>query len=167
MTGSHLQSKHDLKSDYSMKGKVRTLVIGWGIFLVLFVATRLSAVQAALFRLAEGMNGTWLTGAVNFIVNGLWIVFIPMAVGTVVTLLKKQPFGTLTVYENGLGFMDEKTGGEQFVLYDNIVLSYGKMRQSFYVTAPEAGVKMSEYGWSEFTQPEALQANLARFGRFM
>ena len=159
-------SYHHLKSDYSVRGKIRTILIGWVIFVVIFILTRLPAIQEPIVNFAVKMQVDWVSSAVNFIVNGLWIVFIPLCIGTIITLLKKQTFDGLVIYSSGLGFVDSKSGQERYVDFDKIHLSYGSMQQSFYVKAVSAEIKETQYGWDEFSQSDVLKNNLQRYGTF-
>ena len=166
MTEKEKISSHNLKSDYSLKGKLRTIIIGWLIFTVIFVLTRLPAVQEPIISFADKMGVPWVSSAVNFIVNGLWVLLIPLCTGTVLTLLRKQTFDVLIIYTTGLGFFNSKTNQEDYADFDQIRLSYGKMQQSFYVKAASADIKETEYSWGEFSQPDVLQNNLQRYGKF-
>ena len=161
-----LISAHTLKTDYSMKGKIRTVIIGWVIYGALFGVTRMPSVQAAMLGFAENVRVEWVTDVVSFVIDGLWFVVIPMVIGTLMTLLKKQTFDELRIYNEGLGFANSKTGEETYAAYASIHLSYGKLQDSFWVEAKEAGVKLTEFGWKEFAEPTVLRTGLEEKGKW-
>ena len=164
MDNKELLSVHKLTSDYSLKGKLRPVIIGWIIFLAIFIVTRLPVVRQAVFQFAANFNHSGLSSSSNFIFNGLWILFISMVIGTVIQLRKKHPFNELRLYSTGIGFVSADTGAERYAPYSGVRLSHGKMQQSICIAAPEAGVaKEAEYGWGEFTQPDVLRNNLERY----
>jgi len=156
-------SVHVLKSDYSMSGKLKSVIIGWCIFLVIFAVTRVPSVQMILLNIQSdlGRSVEWVGSAVNFILNGLVYIFIPMVIGTVITLMKKHPFQSINIYENGIGFINGEA--ERFQTYDKLNLSWGKMGQSFYIDCKELGIKGNDYGFGEFSQSDVLMNNLKRY----
>jgi len=158
-----LMSSHKLLSDYSLKGKLKNIIIGWVIFLVLLGITRLPVVRDALTSFSKSVTVDWVTSVVNFILNGFWVFGILLVIGTVVTLVKKQVFDEIRLYDTGVGFWDSHTGTERYAAYPDVKLSYGKMRQSFWVESKSAPIKLTEYAWTEFAQPDLLQANLVRY----
>ncbi|MDR1136575.1 MAG: hypothetical protein LBL49_10470 [Clostridiales Family XIII bacterium] len=162
----NLISMHKLTSDYSTRGKLKGIISGWVIFLLLFGITRIPAVQHAITQFSGSMAVTWLTDMVNFIINGLWIIAIPLLVGTVLTITKKQVFDTLFIHDTGIGFFNSKSGIEHCAAYSDIKLSYGNMQKSFLLESKAASIKSTEYSWSEFTQPDILRNNLERYGKW-
>lgn len=106
------------------------------------------------------------THAVKFIIDGLWFIAIILLIGTVVTLVKKQTFDTIHIYDTGIGFFDSKNEMERYALYSDIKLSYGKMKESFWVESKTASVKLTDYGWREFSQSDVLRNSLERYGKW-
>ena len=163
----NLISTHRLVSDHSIKGKMKSLITGWSIFLLILIVTQLPPVKSAMLRFSESVDINWVTSAVNFVINYFWILGIAMISGTIVTLLKKSTFDTIRVYDTGIGFWDSENENERYADYSDIKLSYGKMRQSFWVEAKSISLKLTDYGWKEFSQPDVLQNNLERYGKWI
>jgi len=161
-----LVSEHRLVSDYSMKGRIKNVVIAWVVFFVLLGVTRIPAVQDAMTQFSRSVTVDWVTGAVDFIINGFWFLAIFVLIGTVVTLIRKQTFDTIRVYDTGIGFLDSKSGEERYADHSQVKFSHGQMQESFYVESKAAGVKMRNYGWGEFAQPDVLRNNLERYGNW-
>ena len=101
-------SSHKLVTDYSLKGKIKRIVIGWVIFWVIFGITKIPAVQTAMLDFAKSVNVDWVTSNVNFIINGFWVFSIGMVVFTIYDLVKKQVFDEMRLYDTGVGFFDSK-----------------------------------------------------------
>ena len=154
-------SAHDLKTDYSLKGRLKGIILMWCIFLTIFGVTRLPNVQETLLNISENLRVEWVTSSVNFFINGLVYVFIPVIIGTILGLREKRSFKELRMYEEGIGFVGEE--GERFAPYDKIQLSWGKFQQSFYVECKELEIKSYDYGFGEFSQPDVLEKNLRRY----
>lgn len=152
----NLVSQHKLLTDYSKKAQIKKIILGWVIFLIILAVTRVPEVQIFIIKYAKS--------SANFIINGLKFVTIPMIIGTVVMYRNKQLFDELALYNTGIAFINTKSDFQCYVEYLDIALSYGKMQQSFYITAKEAGISMKEYAWSEFTQADVLRNNLERYG---
>ena len=164
MEERNLISTHTLQSDYSKKGKLKTIIIGWCIFLIIFIITKLPNVREILLNIQSSdtvQSVEWVESLVNFILNGLWVLFIPFVIGTVITLKKKHPFQSLNIYETGIGFVCD--GKEKFSAYSNMKLSFGSMQQSVNITCKEAEIKGNEYGFGEFSQSDVLLNNLKRY----
>jgi len=162
MEHSNLISTHILQSDYSMKGKLKSVLIAWCIFLIIFGITRVPATRVLLLNIQNDLGASveWVDSTIRFILNGLWVFFIPLTIGTPLTLLKKHPFNTLRIYESGIGFVHD--GNEQFKTYDKLSLSWGGLQQSFYIDCKDLAIKGISYGFGEFSQPEVLKSNLCR-----
>jgi hypothetical protein len=159
-----LISTHTLRMDrYSLKSKIRTIIIGWLIFAVLLVLTRRPAVQTPLIPFAEAVTVRWVSSWVDFIVNDFWGISIFLLIGTVVELVSKQTFQTLNLYTTGAGFVG-KDGAERFADYSAVSFSYRKGRDGFWAESKTAGVKLAVYGWKEFTEPDVLRTNLTQYG---
>ncbi len=156
-------SKHHLAKKYDLKGRIRTLLIGWTIFLIIFGITRYQPLQATLTSFALKMHVDWVSSCVNFIIHGFWVMFIPMITGTFMTLMAKQPFQEIRIYEAGLCFYNEKIGSEQFVPYERIVCSHGKRDGSFWLTVEDLQVKNRVYYWSDFTNDVTMQLYMTKF----
>ena len=154
-------SAHKLLTDYSLKGRLKTIGIGWAVFAVLFVLTRLPVIQTALLDLANSLSVEWISGTVDFIISGLWVVIIPLAIGTVITLLKKIPFDELRIYDSGLGFYNSKTAEERFAPYAEADISHTKLRDGVWIEAKSIAISLTEYGWGEFSDSETLRQNLS------
>ena len=165
MESREVISKHDLKSDYSLKGKMKKIIIGWCIFLLIFGVTRVPSLQATLLNFAGNLGVEWVTSSVNFIINGLIYVLIPMGIGTILTLRQKHSFKELRLYNDGIGFVGDE--GEKFAHYDQIELSWGSMQQSFDIGCKDLGIKTNDYGFGEFSQPDVLEKNLRRYSNIM
>ena len=161
MENREMISSHDLQSDYSIKGKLKRIIIGWCIFLVIFGVTRVPSLQAVLLDFESNLGVEWVTSSINFIINGLIFVFIPMIIGTILTLRAKHSFKELCIYKEGIGFVEND--GEKFALYNQIELSWGKMQESFYIGCKELEIKTNDYGFGEFSQPDVLMNNLKRY----
>jgi len=157
-----LVSSHKLLSDHSLKGKVKSIVIGWIIFLVLYGITLLPAVRSALVRFRDAVTVDWVTGVVNFILDGFWVFGIAAVISTIYTLVKKQTFDEMRLYTTGVGFFDSKTNTERYIAYPEVKFSYGKMQKTFWVES-KPSIKMTEYTWGEFTQPDLLRTNLVQY----
>jgi hypothetical protein len=157
-------SVHKLVSDYSVKARLKKVIIGWIIFIFIYAGTRLHIVQDAMINFADKMTVDWVTSVVGFIIKGLWLFLIPLVIGTVITFVKKQTFDELIIYTTGIGFGDKKNGEVQYVPYESIKLSYGKMQNSFWIETKVIPIKLTEYGWGEFSQPDVLKNNLQRYG---
>ncbi len=162
----NLVSTHKLLTDYGTKAKIKTIVIGWSIFAVLLVATRIPAVRNAMMQFSGSVDVDWVAGIVKFLTSGFWFLAIPLAIGTFITLSKKQTFDELRVYGSGLGFFDGREGAERYADYADVKLSYGSLRQSFRVESKAAGVKYADYGWGEFSGADVLRSNLERYGKW-
>jgi len=158
-----LVSSHKLLSDYSFKGKLRAVLIGWAVFLVLLVITWLPVVRNALIRFRDAVTVDWVTNAVNFILGYFWIFGIVAIISTIVTLVKKQTFDEIRLYTTGAGFFDSATNTERYIAYPDIKFSYGKFQQSFWVESKPASIKLTEYTWKEFSQPDLLRSNLTQY----
>lgn len=100
----------------------------------------------------------------DFIINGLVFVFIPMAIGTIVTYREKHPFDALCIFNTGIGFVNTKNNTLQYADFKDIELSYGRMQQSFYIKSTSTNIKKHEYNWIEFDHPDVLRNNLERYG---
>jgi len=157
-----LVSSHKLLSDYSLGGKLRAIFTGWAIFFVLFGITRLPVVRSALVRFRDAVTVDWVTGVVNFILDGFWVFGIAAVITTIYTLVKKQAFDELRLYTTGVGFFTSQTNTEQYIAYPEVKFSYGKMQKSFWVESKPA-IKLTEYTWGEFTQPDLLRTNLVQY----
>ena len=160
-------STHILKTDYSKKGKLKTIITGWCIFLLIFGATRVPSVQIILLNIQSnlGRSVSWVYSSIDFIINGLAFVFIPMAIGTVLTIREKHLFQSINVYETGIGFINNNV--ETFQPYDKIQLSWWKMKQSFHIGCKELGIKENNYRFDEFTEPNLLYQNLETYSNIM
>ena len=158
MEEKKLISTHDLQTDYSKKGKIKKIVIGWCVYLIILIIFKLPIVRETLLNIQGDLG---IESHVKFLLNGLWVFLIPLLIGTVLTLREKQLFQLLKIYETGIGFVCE--GEEKFSIYGNIELSFGKFQQSFYVASKEVGIKMREYGFQEFSQGDVLFNNLKRY----
>jgi predicted exporter len=134
------------------------------VFLVLFGVTRIPVVQIAMVQFSDSMDVNWVTDLVDFIVNGFWVLAIPVLIGTVVTLTRKPSFDVLNVYDTGIGFVDSKSQNERYAAYSDVELSYGRMHASFTVESKAASVKMANFGWQEFAESSLLRSNLERYG---
>lgn len=154
-----LKSQHKLLTDYSKKGKIKTIIIGWVIFLTIYGVTRIPDVQHILIQYTSKSTA-------NFVIHGAKFVFIPMIIGTFFTYLEKHTFDELYIYDTGIGFINNKTNTQKYADYADIDLSYGRLQQSFYIAAKTADVKNLEYAWKEFTQPDVLQKNLEHYGKW-
>lgn len=155
-------STHTLAKGRDLKGRIKTLIIGWSIFIALFALSKYPPLQTSLLSFALKMSVPWVSSCVNFIVNGLWIVFIPMVIGTFITLFAKQPFDSIVIYEEGLGFLNSKTEKECYVPFSHIDLSIGKFNDSFWITAKDADLKNREYVWKEFSDSDTMSQNLKK-----
>jgi hypothetical protein len=61
MDEKKLRSRHNLNTNYKISGKVRTIIIGWVIFLTIYVLTRQAFVQDFLLGIGKGVGAnTWL-----------------------------------------------------------------------------------------------------------
>ena len=160
MENRELISSHDLQSDSSIKGKLKRIIIGWCIFLVIFGVTRIPSLQATLLNFESNLGVEWVTNIVDFIINGFLFIAIPMILGTILTLRAKHSFKELRIYKEGIGFVGND--GEKFAPYNQIELSWGKMQESFYIGCKELEIKTNDYGFGEFTQSDVLMNNLKR-----
>jgi len=163
MDNREVISVHDLQSDYSIKGKLKRIIIGWCVFLIIFGVTRLPSVQATLLNIQSdlGRSVEWVASAIDFILNGFIFISIPMIIGTILTLRQKHSFKELHIYKEGIGFVSND--GEKFAPYDKVELSWGKMQQSFDIGCKELEIKANDYGFKEFSQPDVLANNLKRY----
>jgi len=160
-----LLSEHKLLTDYSKKGNFKSIITVWIVVLAIFAVSKIPAVQNSLTLFAESARVEWVTSSVNFFINGIWIVFIPMIIFSIINLMKKQDFDILRIYDSGLGFFDSKTQNEKFEEYNKIYLSYGSMQESFYIDAKSIGISSTSnsYGCKEFEQSELLHSNLKKY----
>ncbi|MCP1103458.1 hypothetical protein M2454_002798 [Aequitasia blattaphilus] len=156
-------STHTLTSDFTIRGRIKTIIIGWVIFLAIFALSKYPPLQKTLINFALKMNVPWVTSTVNFFVNGLWIIFIPMCTGTLITLFSKQTFDTILVYENGLGFLKSSAENECYIPYSQMKFSYGKSTASFWITAKEAQLRNRMFYWNNFTDGNLLETNLTTY----
>ena len=165
MEGREIISAHELKSDYSIKGKVKRIIIGWCIFLAIFGVTRLPGVQAMLLNIQSdlGRSVEWVASGIDFILKGFIFVAIPMVIGTILTLRQKHSFKVLRIYQDGIGFVGDE--GEKFATYDKIELSWGSMQESFDIGCKELEIKTNDYGLGEFSQPDVLANHLKRYSK--
>jgi hypothetical protein len=149
-------STHNLTSDYSIKGKLKTLIIGWIIYLIILIIPRITEVQNVLFKISKDFA---------FLTSNFWYFFmILMITGTIITLVKKHPFIKINIYNTGIGFID-KNGLEEYFDYEKIKLAYGKMRQSLTIELLEDKKTSYDYAWREFTQADVLKNNLERYSQ--
>lgn len=147
-------SSHNLKSDYSIKGKIKDLIIGWIIYLVFLFVTRIPEISNLLRQ----------TKTFAFLASNFWYFFaVLMIAGTIITLLKKHFFVKINIYNTGMGFVD-KDGMEKYFDYEKIKLFYGKMQESIIIELFEDKKISYTYAWKEFTQPDVLRNNLERYG---
>ncbi|MDR0501341.1 MAG: hypothetical protein LBG97_08915 [Coriobacteriales bacterium] len=147
-------SSHSLKSDYSIKGKIKDAIIGWVIYFAFLFVTRIPEISNLLLQ----------TETFAFLTSDLWYFFaVFMIAGTIITLVKKHPFVKLNIYNTGVGFVD-KGGIEKYLDYEKIELSYGKMQESITIELIEDKKTSYDYAWKEFTQPDILRNNLERYG---
>jgi hypothetical protein len=148
-------SNHTLKTDYSITGKLKTIIIGWGIYLFFLITTRIPEIQKILLQISSSFS---------FLTNQFWyFICIPMGMGTIRTLMKKHPFTKINIYDTGVGFIDEN-GIEKYLEYSKIKINYVKRKQSFIMELQNETKIIFEYGWSEFSQPDVLRNNLERYG---
>jgi len=163
MENRSLVSTHILQSDYSKKGRIKGIIIGWAIFLVIFIISRLPNIQQVLQEVQVNWEQEveWLGSTAKFIRNGLWVFFVPLTIGTILRLREKRPFQSLNLYKEGIGFICD--GNERFCDYAEIEISLGSMAQSFYITCKSLGIKGTSYGFGEFSQSDVLKNNLRRF----
>ncbi|MDR1014260.1 MAG: hypothetical protein LBL86_04695 [Coriobacteriales bacterium] len=133
--------------------------------------TRLPAAQQAMVQFGGAMavdldtvTIDWATAVVDFVIHGVWVFAVPLVVGTVLAVVRKQTFDTLNIYDTGIGFWDSKHGTLRYAPYSDIEFSYGKMQESFLVEAKTASVKLTEYVWKEFAQQDVLRSNLEQYG---
>ncbi|MFV0362884.1 MAG: hypothetical protein ACK5LL_07325 [Suipraeoptans sp.] len=160
-------SSHELLTDYSMKAKIKRVIVGWIIFLAIFGATRVPDVQLIMTDFADKMQVSWLSSVIDFIIRGLWIGFIPMITGTFITLRTKQIFTHIAIYEEDLALVNRKLDTCLYIPYGQVKLSYGRMQESFYMDFQDKNLKKMEYAWSEFTSSDVLRNNLERYGRMV
>ena len=156
-------SSHKLITDYSIKGKVKRVVIAWAIYLAIFGITRIPAFQAAIIAFAASVTVDWVTSSVNFIINGFWVIGVGMIGFTPYTLIKKQVFDEMRLYDTGIDFFDSKSETENYAPYADISVSYGKLQASFFVEAKTVSVKLADYAWEEFSEPDVFRSNLERY----
>jgi hypothetical protein len=148
-------STHNLTSDYSIKGKLKDLIIGWTVYLVFMIVTGIPEIRNILLQ----------TKSLAFLASNFWYFFaIPMIAGTIITLRKKHPFVKINIYNTGIGFMD-KDGVEKYLDYGKIKLGYGKMQQSVTLELLEDKKTSYDYAWKEFTQCDVLRNNLERYSQ--
>ncbi|MDR3314936.1 MAG: hypothetical protein LBS98_00415 [Coriobacteriales bacterium] len=159
-----LVSTHLLHTDYGAKGKLIRIVIEWVVFIAIFLVAKIPSVQSALLGFAESVTVRWVTSSVGFVIGWFWVFIIPLLIGTIVTIVRKQTFNELRIYDTGIGFFNSKNQTERFADYANIQLSLGKMQEGVWIESKAASVKLFEYGWREFSQPDVLRNNLERYG---
>jgi hypothetical protein len=162
-------SVHRLLTDHRAKEKLKTALIaaGCAALLIILVLTRLSAVQDAPLQFKTWAAANWAKSSARFIIIAApWLCIIPVNIGIKIILRKRRALYKLRVYETGLGFLYANSEGESYADFSKIKLRYGKMRESFYIEAPDISIKPSEYSWGEFTQPDVLQNNLERYGKW-
>jgi hypothetical protein len=148
-------STHNLTSDYNIKGKLRDLVIGWIIYLVFLIVTRIPEVKSVLLQ----------TKSLSFLASNFWYFFvIIMITSTIITLVKKHPFVKINIYNTGIGFVD-KMGVEKYLDYGKVKLGDGKMQQSVTIELLEDKKTLYDYAWKEFTQSDVLKNNLERYSQ--
>lgn len=159
-------SRHELvtKDDYPYSRKVRNITFGWIILFAVYIVTRLQNVQTSMFEFARDFRVNWIEEGVEFIIFGFKYIFLVWMIKTVFTLLKKQKFDTIVIYDNGLEFILE--GVEHFELYENIRLSYGEYGTSFYIQSEPAGIGLKKYFWSEFDESEQFRYNIEKYGEW-
>ena len=165
MEKSHV-STHKLTKDYSLKGKIKSVVIAWVVFLVVFGVTRMPDIQSMLLGFSASVTVNWVTSIVNFIINGFWVFGIGLIIFTPYTLLKKQSFDEMRLYDTGIVFYNSKSKDERYAVYSDVRLSYGRLQESFHIESKVVGVKMAEYGWRDFSQSDVLRSNLERYGKW-
>ena len=158
-----IKSTHKLLTDYSKKARLKSIIIVWGVFLVIFLLSKVPAVQTALISFTDSVRVDWVSSSVNFFINGLWVAIIPMAIFSLIEFRKKQEFDIINIYENGLGFFNSNTQSEKFENYNQIYISYGSMQESFFVEAKKIGIKSTSYGWKEFEQPGVMESNFKKY----
>ena len=147
-------STHTLTSDYSIRGKLKTLIIGWTIYLVFLFVRTLPLIQNLLIS----------NSSLKFLASNFWYFFaVLMISGTIITLLKKHPYKKIYIYNTGIGFVNDK-GDEKYLKYESIKLSYGKFKESIYIELLEDKKTTYEYAWKEFTGHDVLKNNLEKYG---
>ena len=157
-------STHNLKTDYSIFGKLKTVIFGFVIFTAVFIACGLEPVREILFNFRDIFNVSWVNSAVEFLTEGLWFVYIFLITGAVVTLLEKQAFTALEICDEGIKFINAKTGETKYADYGDIHIAYGKFQDSVIIESKKIGIKQKDYGWGEFTQSSVLRTNLVKYG---
>ncbi|MDR3240180.1 MAG: hypothetical protein LBT44_08865 [Clostridiales bacterium] len=162
----NLLSAHRLLSDYSAKGKLKTLITGWAIFIGILIVTKIPSVQNVMIEFSNSVTVDWVTSSVKFLISGLGYVAVPMLIGTLMTVFKKQNFDEIRLYGTGIGFLNSKSQEEHYAAYSDVKFSYGKMRDSFWVESKAASIKSTEYGWREFAQPDILRGSIEKYGRW-
>ncbi|BDR54994.1 hypothetical protein KIMH_11050 [Bombiscardovia apis] len=158
-----LVSEHKLTSDYGFKGKLKGIIEYWVAGIAILGVTRVPQVQ---HYIREYLSASMA----DFLIQGLlWIVPIFLVIGTIVTSLQKHTFNELRVYDTGIEFVKRDKGSQEqsaYADYPDITLSDGRGQSSFFVTAPKANVKMTQYDWSEFAGSDVLENNLRRYGNW-
>lgn len=149
---------------YEGKGKWKSVIMGWAVFLVLYLVTRIPAVQQAMMGFAESMRVDWVTSIVSFLISGLIWVGLVLAIGTVVIWRRKQPFSELRIYEDGIGFVMD--GREQRVRHEQVYFHYGSMQASVWIACGALGISSANYPWAHFSQADVMEKNLERYANW-
>lgn len=159
-----LKSEHQLLTDYSIKARIKSIVIVWIIFSIFVIITRLPILQTKMINFSDNMGVDWVTSSINFIIKGIWIFFIPLFIGTIITIKKKIDISNIRLYNTGIGFINNK-GIEEFISYSEMKLSYGSMQQSVFIEIRSKNINLNhDFAWKEFNEPDIFRNNLERFG---
>lgn len=159
-----LKSEHQLLTDYSIKARIKSIVIVWIIFGIFVIITRLPILQTKMINFSDNMGVDWVTSSINFIIKGIWIFFIPLFIGTIITIKKKIDISNIRLYNTGIGFINNE-GIEEFISYSEMKLSYGSMQQSVFIEIRSKNINLNhDFAWKEFNEPDIFRNNLERFG---
>ncbi|MGP1455712.1 MAG: hypothetical protein ACTTJ7_08160 [Treponema sp.] len=158
-------SEHTLNMDaYSIRGKLKKLVIPWIVYLVLFTVTRPASIQELLIGFSEHMQVGWVQSSVNFLIRGLPWLFPIFLIFSVITIWRKQPFDTIRIYEDKIGFVFE--GNEREAIHSHVLFTHGSMQNSVYIEAKVLGIKNHNYLWEEFSGFDVMKTNLERYANW-
>ncbi|RBP97766.1 hypothetical protein CRD60_03945 [Bifidobacterium aemilianum] len=158
-----LVSTHTLTSDYSRKSKIKTIALYWVVGLVVLALLHIPQVEDVIQEYCS-------RSFADFLINGSLIALpLFLLIGSVVTFLQRHSFDELHLYNTGINFVNNRSdaqGHDNYADYNDVELSYGNAQSSFFISAPKAGVKMTNYAWTEFTYPDVLENNLKRYGHW-
>ncbi len=135
----------------------------WIIYLLILIPTRFASVQNAMTEFADQMDVNWVTSWVDCIIRFFPYLLIVLLGSSIYELRKRPKFDTIRIYEDKIGFV--LNGEERTAEYKDVVCSYGKFQQSFYLSCKVLNLPQEQYYFNALSDARKLETELKNIGK--